>query len=147
MRNDILRLDSDIIGSVLKKCIELLEQEQKADFPKDGINYGKPPKTALIAYGIGKMGKAGCRITDIQKKWLYENGSLKETDMKREIDKEQRNGMYYWEAAFEFSIDMDNRQVYLNICYGPRYARGIKFELGKNGNAVCLCNDKVLWVS
>ena len=38
MRNDILRLDSDIIGSVLKKCIELFEQEQKADFPKDGIN-------------------------------------------------------------------------------------------------------------
>lgn len=95
----------------------------------------------------GKMGKAGCRITDIQKKWLYENGSLKETDMKREIDKEQRNGMYYLEAAFEFSIDMDNRQVYLNICCGPRYARGIKFELGKNGNSVCLCNDKVLWVS
>ena len=54
----------DIIDLVIQKCLELFEQEQKADFPKDGINYGKPPKTALIAYGIGKMGKAGCRITE-----------------------------------------------------------------------------------
>ena len=139
--------DSDIMDLVIQKCIELFEQEQNADFPKDGINYGKPPKTLLIAYGIGKMGKVGCRITDVQKKWLYENGCLKETDIQRTINKEQRNGMYYLEASFEFSVDTDNRQVYLNICYGPRYARGIRFELGQKDNTVCLCNDKILWVS
>ena len=138
---------SDIIDLLIQKCIELFEQEQKTDFPKDGINYGKPPQTAIIAYGLGEMKKVGYLITDIQKKWLYENGCLKETDLKREINLEQRNGMYYSEASFGFSFDTDNHWVYLNICYGPRYGRGIRFELKQEGNTLSLCNEKILWVS
>lgn len=137
----------DIVNLVLQKCIELFEQEQKADFPQDGINYGTPPKAALIAYGLGKMKKVAYQITDIQRKWSYEYGCLKETDIRREIDRKQRNGIYYLEASFEFALDTDNHWVYLNIYYGPRYARGIKFELEQEENRVVLCNEKVLWVS
>lgn len=138
---------SDIIDLMIKKCIDLLEQEQKIDFPENGVNYGKPPKTAIIAFGFGKMKKLGYQITDIQKKWLYENGCLEETDIKREIDLEQRNGMYYSEAHFEFSFDTDTRLVYLNMYYGPRYARGFQYELKQEGNTLSLCNEKILWAS
>lgn len=69
---------SEIIDLVIQKCIELFElEQQKVDFLPNGINYGKPPKTAIIAYGLGEMKKIGYQITDIQKKWLYENGCLK----------------------------------------------------------------------
>lgn len=139
--------NSDIIDLVIHKCIELFEQEQTADFPKDGINYGTPPKAVLIAYGLGKMKKAVYQITDIRKKWVYQNGCLEETDIRRDIDREQRRGMYYLEASFEFALDTGDQGVYLNIYYGPRYARGMKFELEQKENRVFLCNDKVLWVS
>lgn len=138
---------SDIIDLMIKKCINLLEQEQKVDFPKNGRNYGKPPKTAIIAYGFGEIKEAEYQITDIQKKWLYENGCLEETDIKREIDLEQRNGMYYSEARFEFSFDPDTRLVYLDMYYGPRYARGFQFELKQEENTLSLCNEKILWAS
>lgn len=138
---------SDIIDLMIKKCIDLFEQEQKKDFPKNGRDYGKPPKTAIITYGLGEMKKEEYLITDIQKKWLYENGCLEETDIKREIDFEQRNGMYYSEARFEFYFDPDIHLIYLDIYYGPRYASGIQFELKQEENTLSLCNDKVLWVS
>ncbi|MDE6761081.1 MAG: hypothetical protein K2J90_10455 [Lachnospiraceae bacterium] len=139
---------SEIIDLVIQKCIELFElEQQKVDFLPNGINYGKPPKTAIIAYGLGEMKKIGYQITDIQKKWLYENGCLEETDMTRERNLEQRSGMYYSEAYFDFSFDTDNYWVYLNISFGPRYARGVRFELMQEENTISLCNDKVLWVS
>lgn len=53
----------------------------------------------------------------------------------------------YSEARFEFSFDTDTHLVYLNMYYGPRYARGFQFELKQEGNTLSLCNDKVLWVS
>lgn len=134
----------DIIDLMIQKCIELFELEQQKAFPQDGINYGKPPQTAIIEYGLGEIGD---QITDVQKKWLYKNGCLEETDMEREVNLEQRNGMYYSEAYFGFFIDMDNHLVYLNICYGPRYGRGIQFELKQEETIVYLYNDKVLWVS
>lgn len=138
---------SDIIDLVIQKCIELFEREQKNDFSQSGINCGKPPKTAIITYGLGEMKKVGYLITDIQKKWLYENGCLKETDLKRKINPAKRNGMYYSEASFDFAFDTDNHWVYLNLCYGPKYGRGIWFELKQEGNILSLCNDKILWVS
>lgn len=136
-----------IINLMIDKCIELFEQEQKAEFPKDGINYGNPPKRALIAYGVGGKKMIAYQIMDIQKKWLYENGYLKVTDVKRIVDRNQKNGMYYSEASFEFTFDTKKGAAYLNICYGPRYARGIRFELEQKENKAILSNEKVLWIS
>lgn len=73
----VMKNDIDIVNLVLQKCIELFEQEQKGDFPQDGINYGTTPKAVLIAYGLGKMKKVAYQITDIQRKWSYEYGCLK----------------------------------------------------------------------
>ena len=141
-----MKSTSDIIDLMLQKCIELFEQEkQKADY--DIKKYGEPPKTAIIIYGLGEMTEGGYLITGIRQKWIYENGCLKETDMKREVQLEPRSGMYYLEARFEFSFDADKDEAHLNIGYGPRYARGIRFELVQEENQVLLCNDKVLWVS
>lgn len=138
---------SELIDLMIRKCIELFEQERRHDFPQNSISLGEPPKTAIIAYGFGEMKAMGYLITDIQKKWLYENGHLQETDIKREIDIEQRNGMYYLEARFDFAFDTDNHLAYLNVGYGPRYARGIRFELAQKEDGIFLCNEKILWVS
>lgn len=144
----------EIENLVIEKCIELFEQERKAreDYPAfdSKADWGEPPRAMVIMFGKGLLIKESAyfrELTEIEKAWYYANGTLEETDLKREWVQMPISGMYYAEAFSEFMIEEETQRVWLNYYFGPRYARGVSFSVEQQNGSMRIYDEKSHWVS
>ena len=148
-------IDTYVIEKALiDKCIDLYlgvlsEQEEiEARKTDNRIDYGIPPRYLFLReYDAVKKTEHFYKRT-FAKAWIYEDGELvpKQEDLTRDEDM-KRSGMYYKRATGDFYWDIENKKAFVNMSYGPRYARGFSYDIRLDGNVIILENEDVLWVS
>ena len=148
-------IDTNVIESALiDKCIELYlgvlseREEIEARKTDNRIDYGIPPKYMFLReYDAVKKTEHFYKRT-FAKAWIYKDGELvpKQEDLTSDEDME-RSGMYYKRATGDFYWDIENKKAFVNMSYGPRYARGYSYDIRLEGNKIILENEDVLWVS
>ena len=148
-------IDTYVIEKALiDKCIDLYlgvlseREEVKARKTDNRIDYGIPPRYLFLReYDAVKKTEHFYKRT-FAKAWIYEDGELvpEQEDVTRDEDME-RSGMYYKRATGDFYWDIENKKAFVNMTYGPRYARGFSYDIRLDGNVIILENEDVLWVS
>ena len=148
-------IDTYVIEKALiDKCIDLYlgvlseREEVKARKTDNRIDYGIPPRYLFLReYDAVKKTEHFYKRT-FAKAWIYEDGELvpEQEDVTRDEDME-RSGMYYKRATGDFYWDIENKKAFVNMSYGPRYARGFSYDIRLDGNVIILENEDVLWVS
>lgn len=148
-------IDTNVIESALiDKCIELYlsvlseREEIEARKTDNRIDHGIPPRYIFLReYDAVKKTEHFYKRT-FAKAWIYKDGELmsKQEDVTTDEDME-RSGMYYKRATGDFYWDIENQKAFVNMSYGPRYARGYSYDIRLEVNKIILENEDVLWVS
>ena len=135
-----------IIQIVLEKCISIFEEEKSSSKEVDEEKYGKFPERATIElYIIKNKTKSLWVKGDSVEFWEYSSGELSSIACLRE-EELVRSGMYYYNrASFSFAIEED--KVRLSCVFGPRYGRGLEYDIIYTQERIQLVNEKCIWVS
>ncbi len=142
------------------KCVELALQEclrifaeSKRDNDKT-FNMGEFPQSAIVVYNTEgtEDGSGYDNIDTIEEVWEISGDKYKV----RGIDytgiprvRTPISGAYYPRGEFYFNIDMIKKEMYLSYIFGPRYGRGLKYQIQideEKCEIVALINSKDLWV-
>lgn len=139
--------EESVISALLQKC-NLLFLDMKNATADEAAYYGIPPEAAIIKYckncdsELESYFKQGAEMT-----WRFEEE--KSSSVSNEIchAKEPISKMYYSEAAFWFSFDLDKGTAYLIYQMGPRYVRSLTYHITYKGdNLVELSEEATVWV-
>lgn len=139
-------MDIDLrISCVVEKCISVYEEYKKLSETVSGNRLGKFPEYVVIRQIKTIPGKTKLsNKREVISIWKYENSILQllENDINIEL---VRDGMYYDVAQFWFEIEGDN--VKMSYTFGPRFGRGIHYDLLKDDLGWTVYNEKNLWTS
>ena len=146
--------NSKLETSILNKCIELYQGVIKerarfdAENPKHDIDYGIPPQYMYVRSYDSVEEMENYHKHPFVKAWMYSGGVLDPwTEDESSVENIEISGMYYKRATGDFSWDPDSMKVFINMTYGPRYARGYSFDIRIEEDNICLENEDLLWVS
>ncbi|MGN0245527.1 MAG: hypothetical protein ACI4DK_06155 [Lachnospiraceae bacterium] len=134
-----------ICQSVLEKCIHIYEEIRGTEdlYTEE---YGKFPQCMQIEFFRTISGKT--KLSDKKESicfWKYENGKLETVPEIRDQSLFTRDGMFYNIADFKFEIK--ERHILIQYVLGPRFGRGIEFEIIYKNGDIFFGNEKVIWVS
>ncbi len=84
-----------------------------------------------------------------KKQWKYENSVIVEMSLETESENKdiQKDGIFYVFARAKIYYDLENKKGFLDIVFGPRFARGFSYDIHIDGENISLENEKVEWVS
>ena len=145
---------NEIEKALIDKCIELYlgvlseREEIEAEKSDDRIDYGIPPRYMFLREYDAVNKTAHFYKRTLVKAWVYKDGEIetRQDDVTSDGDME-RSGMYYKRATGDFCWDIENKKAFVNMQYGPRYARGYSYDIRIEGIKIILENEDVLWVS
>lgn len=130
---------------LINKCIELFNKVVLKE--ADDNFYGKLPGSLVIEYKYAVRRTENHYKLTLKKRWKYSNHSLI-TESLAELDKNNpESGMYYERATALFYWDLERNKVFVNVTFGPRYARGYSYDLVKQDEKYMLDNEQLEWVS
>lgn len=136
----------------LQECLRIFA-ENKRDNDK-AFNMGGFPQSAIVVYNTEgtEDGSGYDNIDTIEEVWKINGDKYKV----RGIDftgiprlRTPISGAYYPRGEFYFNIDMIKKEIYLSYIFGPRYGRGLKYQIQTDEEKceiVALINPKDLWV-
>ena len=108
---------------------------------------GSPPKT-LVVHQIRQYRAEGMCLDDTIAAWKVTEKSVQKLyDLSVEPIREPTDGMYYQEGCADFSISPDSKKNIIEWQVGPRYGRGLRYDIVLNDSNVILHKDADLWVS
>ena len=147
-------IDSKLETAIINKCIELYEGvleeriQLDAENPKHGMDYGVPPQCMFIRmYDAVRKTEHFYKHT-FKKAWMYKDGKIEpRAEDESSEDGTLRPGMYYKRATADFYWDPERMKAFINMTYGPRYARGYSIDIRSEEDEVYLENEEVIWVS
>ena len=139
---------------LINKCIELYKNmidersEIDAENSEQDIDYGNPPQYMVIRmYEAVRKTEHFYKRTFV-KAWMYKDDVLNSrTQEELGEDDMIRSGMFYNCSTGDFYCDLEKMKAFINIKYGPRYARGYAFDIQSEEDNISLENEDVLWVS
>jgi hypothetical protein len=119
---------------------------------KDGAGQFGPAPTAFI---VSEMRDADweehprCR-GDAHRQWTFQGGKPETLDRAAgsQIDLGKRRGMFYERGGVWFCIDTDRRRVLFTYTLGPRYGRGMIFDVvGQGAKGKFRPGGRFVWCS
>ena len=142
------------ISSEKDAIIELILKEfQKVLISLDKItneehnNNGYSPKSAIVKYH-DKYDPIFCSIGNVISVWaIYLDRIEIVNDLNYNALTEPRDGMYFSEGIFYFSLSSDFSKAILEWTVGPRYGRGYTYSISKSHNKLTLKMGYRLWMS
>lgn len=132
----------DLSEILLNKCIEKYDNVVN----QDNARYGAAPKSIIIVYSNGDLTKPNS-LSDINRAWQYKEGTLKDIPTEAKAKRKPISGMYFNEAFAEFSYDLSSKMAFINIYFGPRFARGYEYTIVEANNEYDIGDEVILWIS
>lgn len=124
----------------LRECQRLFDEQRKASDSFDG-GFGRFPRRAIIRFR--EPGDNGAVI----RAWtLSDDGSLSEAPADTQPEA-KRDGMYYADGLFAFSVSDSGMSVWIDMILGPRFGRGFEYRVSCAYGKPKLGEQMVLWVS
>lgn len=123
----------DIGGILLNKCIK--KYNDVVEDSRNNIRFGVAPKSMIIA-----CSHENCA-------WKYKDREINKISADEEFQREPISGMYFNEAYAEFGYDMDSQKAFINIYFGPRFAKGFEYTIVNVNNEYDIKDEVILWVS
>jgi hypothetical protein len=127
-----------VLAAVVEECQRMLQSIQG-----EGIlpSTGRPPTQCMIVENRASGG---------WQEWLYDLGTnrlipyaIGVLDMTRE----PVNGMYFQRGLVQYRVVEDQRALEFSCTLGPRFGRGLRFELVDAPEGVQLREPTLLWIS
>ena len=147
-------IDSKLETAIINKCIELYEGvleeriQLDAENPKHGMDYGVPPQYMFIRMYDAVRKTEHFYKRSFIKAWMYKDGKLEPRAEDESSEGDMiRSGMYYKRAIADFYWDLEKMKAFINMTYGPRYARGYSFDIRSEEDEIYLENEEIIWVS
>lgn len=136
---------------VLKECIRIFTENKKSNYEE--FNMGEFPQSAIVVYNTEgtEDGNGYDNLDTIEEVWEIKGDSYEVRGINYTGIPRLRNpisGAYYPRAEFYFNIDMVKKEVYLTYIFGPRYGRGLKYQIQTDEEEceiMALFNPKDLW--
>ena len=146
--------NSKLETAIVNKCIELykgvIEERSEIDVEStvQDIDYGVMPLYVLIRmYDAVRKTEHFYKRTFV-KAWMYKDGALDSGKQEESSEDDMiRSGMFYKRATGDFYWDLERMKAYINMTYGPGYARGYSFDIRIKEDDIYLENEEVIWVS
>lgn len=132
-----------VVEAVLEKCISIYKEIGKNEEKLDEKAYGRFPSVAYIEQQKTIPGKT--RLSSVRETieiWKYEGEKLYH-DVRVPVPIVSK--MYFDRAHFVFEI-MDHK-LRFEYYFGPRYGRGMEFDIVETGDTVQFVNERHRWVS
>lgn len=147
---EINMIENKVVHALLEECIKVFEELRKS-FQADGINYRTFPVVAVVVYKKGKITKFGrCyKKGKTEGVWRIEDGKYTVQPLSDMAVHEPISNVFFKEGDFDICFDLDKKEAYLSYQFGPRFGRGLSYELVVDDlkeNIECK-NPKVIWVS
>lgn len=140
-------MEERLTMAVVNKCIDVFNEIRSHAKRDDASVYGRCPETAYIKQYVTVKGRT--KLSDARNTlsiWKYEKNELCAQKKDILIPKPVISNMYYDRALFEFEI-LDESTVSLQYCLGPKYGRGLKYDIVWENDAILLGNERTIWVS
>ena len=135
---------------LIEKSIELYKNVlDEYNDPNDWNQYGEPPlKLVLECYEATRRTEHFYKKT-LKKCWNDEGNKLTDLDLDLVVkaDIPPRSGMFYTIASARFYWDIEKKKAFIDMVYGPRFARGYSFDIKEEDGSIYLDNQDILWVS
>lgn len=129
-----------LVELALNECARLFGGQRKAAASSDG-RLGRFPQQAVIRYR--EPGVKG----EVISAWLL-NGDAAPAEAPTALQPStERDGMYYTDGLFCFSISESGTTVWIDMILGPRFGRGFEYTVSSPYGKPKLDGQKVLWVS
>ena len=135
---------------MISNCIEHFKTlNGERDSFDDAERFGQIPNVLIIEYCDAIKRTEHYYKLIPKKRWKYENSTVTEMALENELEKEDIPpiGIFYNVASARIYWDMDNKKVFLDIIFGPRFARGFSYDIHIDGENIYLENEKIEWVS
>ena len=132
-----------IVEAVLEKCISIYKEIGINEEKLDENAYGRFPSVAYIEKQKTTPGKT--RLSSVRETieiWKYEEEKLCH-DVRVPVPIASK--MYFNRAHFVFEI-IDHK-LRFEYYFGPRYGRGMEFDIVETGDTVQFVNERNRWVS
>lgn len=144
-----MRKNDCLLTALLDRCTEIFHGLEKEAEKLDAGHYGSMPALAIIKYSEHgdtelethlRLGACGT--------WKLEQGQwslVKNTVCHAEAPV---SGMYYAQAGFWISYDLEKGVAFLIYQLGPRFGRSFTYDVVfKENDTVSLVNEQTVWVS
>lgn len=146
--------NSKLETAIVNKCIVLykgvIEERSEIDVEStvQDIDYGVMPLYVLIRmYDAVRKTEHFYKRTFV-KAWMYKDGAIDSGKQEESIEDDMiRSGMFYKRATGDFCWDLERMKAFINMTYGPGYARGYSFDIRIKEDDIYLENEEVIWVS
>lgn len=125
----MLGISEILLNICIKKYNDVVENS------RNNIRFGVAPKSMIIA-----CSNENCA-------WQYKDRGINKISADAEFQKEPISGMYFNEAYAEFGYDMDSEKAFINIYFGPRFAKGFEYTIVNTNNKYDIKDEVLLWVS
>lgn len=138
------RMQADpVVEAVVEKCIAIYKEIGKVEEKPDEKVYGRFPRSAYIEQQKTIPGKT--KLSSVRETiniWKYEEEKLFH-DVRVPVPIISK--MYFDRAHFVFEI-MEHK-IRFEYYFGPRYGRGMEFDIVRADDTVRLANERHIWVS
>ena len=86
-------------------------------------------------------------IRSIDKRIETRNEEIKEETIEKELEENEKSGMYFLYAHASFYWDLEKGKVFVEMTFGPRFGRGYSYDIDKKEDDYELINEEIQWVS
>lgn len=144
-----MRKNDKLLTALLDKCAEIFHALANEAKKQDAAHYGRMPGLAIIKYSehgdteLENHLRRGASGT-----WKLEQGRWSLVENAVCHAEAPVSGMYYAQAGFFISYDLEKELAYLIYRMGPRFGRCFTYEVVfKENDSVSLVNEQTVWVS
>ncbi len=137
------------LTALLNQCASILDSIREAFRQIGQERCGAVPSSAIVKYDEhGDTDPASHFKSGTLHTWKLEQGGCTVTGNDVRHRQEPLSGMFFSQAAFWISFDLEKRTASLIYQAGPRFGRGLAYDLvfSGTGDAV-LEHEQVIWVS
>ena len=127
-----------VLAAVVAECEQMLRSLQGQGMLP---SVGRPPTQCMIVENTASGGRLD---------WLYDvvASTLKPYALGvLDMSREPMDGMYFQRALVQYRVADDRRTIEFSSTLGPRFGRGVTFDLIEEPGGIRLANPQMLWIA
>ncbi len=140
-----------IAALVLDECVKIFRENE---ITNHSSNMGEFPKSAIVVFNTEgtEDGEGYDNYDTIEEIWEIVDGKYTVKGISIGGIPRAHNpvsGVYYPVGEFYFNADIPEKEVYLSYIFGPRFGKGIKYQIQmdeETGEFQALVKPQLLWV-
>lgn len=131
---------------LINKCIEFFNVFI-INIQNNNNGYGKLPQYLIIEYNEAVRRTEHHYKLTLKKRWKYCNDTISAESLVGLDEDNLTSGMFYKRVSAQFFEDFEKSKAFVNITFGPKYARGYSFDFLSQDGKYILENEHLEWVS